>query len=278
MLRVPFCYFLRLSAFVFLGCGLLANAATGRNYILVHSTTSTVGTGLFDAVLPFFTEQTGIEVRVISAGTGQALASARNGDVDVVVVHARKYEEEFVAEGFGIERHNLMYNDFIVVGPSQDPSRVRQSQNISDVFNRIATHQSFFVSRGDNSGTHIKELSLWKNSGIVPSSLDKESWYLESGTGMGTTLNISANKHAYTLTDRGSWIRFGDKGDLEVLYEDDEALFNQYGIILVNPNLHPHINLSSAKRFLDWLLGLEGQSLINSYRLEGQQLFFGNAT
>ena len=145
------------------------------------------------------------------------------------------------------------------------------------MFNRIATHQSFFVSRGDNSGTHIKELSLWKNSGIVPSSLDKESWYLESGTGMGTTLNITANKHAYTLTDRGSWIRFGDKGDLEVLYEDDEALFNQYGIILVNPNLHPHINLSGAKRFLDWLLGLEGQSLINSYRLEGQQLFFGNA-
>ncbi|MBO67433.1 MAG: sulfate transporter [Acidiferrobacteraceae bacterium] len=269
--------FLWLSVLIFLGFGSVASSTTDRNYILVHSTTSTVGTGLFDAVLPFFTEQTGIEVRVISAGTGQALASARKGDVDVVVVHARQYEEAFVAEGFGLERHDLMYNDFIVVGPRQDPAKVRQSKDIVDVFNRIASHQSFFVSRGDNSGTHIKELSLWEDAAVVHSTRDRESWYLESGAGMGTTLNIATNKYAYTLTDRGSWIRFGDKGDLEVLYEDDEDLLNQYGIILVNPNLHPHTNFSSSKRFLDWLLGSEGQSLIDSYRLEGQQLFFSNA-
>ena len=255
----------------------LGTVTADEGQLLLQSTTSTVNSGLLDAILPRFTEQTGVEVRVVSSGTGQALRNARNGDADLVLVHAKRDEEKFVAEGYGLERFDLMYNDFVMVGPPDDPAGLQQAQSAAQAMSKIAAAGANFVSRGDESGTHRKEMHLWELTNRDLSRISQQPWYLESGTGMGATLNIAINKRAYTLTDRGTWIRFGNKSDFEILFEGGEELFNPYGLILVNPKKHPHVNVVDGQALIDWLIGEEGQQWINSYRVDGKQLFFANA-
>ena len=255
----------------------LGTVTADEGQLLLQSTTSTVNSGLLDAILPRFTEQTGVEVRVVSSGTGQALRNARNGDADLVLVHAKRDEEKFVAEGYGLERFDLMYNDFVMVGPPDDPAGLQQAQSAAQAMSKIAAAGANFVSRGDESGTHRKEMHLWELTNRDLSRISQQPWYLESGTGMGATLNIAINKHAYTLTDRGTWIRFGNKSDFEILFEGGEELLNPYGLILVNPKKHPHVNVVDGQALIDWLIGEEGQQWIDSYRVDGKQLFFANA-
>ena len=255
----------------------LGTVTADEGQLLLQSTTSTVNSGLLDAILPRFTEQTGVEVRVVSSGTGQALRNARNGDADLVLVHAKRDEEKFVAEGYGLERFDLMYNDFVMVGPPDDPAGLQQAQSAAQAMSKISAAGANFVSRGDESGTHRKEMHLWELTNRDLSRISQQPWYLESGTGMGATLNIAINKRAYTLTDRGTWIRFGNKSDFEILFEGGEELFNPYGLILVNPKKHPHVNVVDGQALIDWLIGEEGQQWINSYRVDGKQLFFANA-
>jgi len=255
----------------------LGTVTADEGQLLLQSTTSTVNSGLLDAILPRFTEQTGVEVRVVSSGTGQALRNARNGDADLVLVHAKRDEEKFVAEGYGLERFDLMYNDFVMVGPPDDPAELQQAQSAAQAMAKIAAAGANFVSRGDESGTHRKEMHLWELTNRDLSRISQQPWYLESGTGMGATLNIAINKRAYTLTDRGTWIRFGNKSDFEILFEGGEELFNPYGLILVNPKKHPHVNVVDGQALIDWLIGEEGQQWIDSYRVDGKQLFFANA-
>ncbi|HIM69436.1 MAG TPA: sulfate transporter [Gammaproteobacteria bacterium] len=255
----------------------LGTVTADEGQLLLQSTTSTVNSGLLDAILPRFTEQTGVEVRVVSSGTGQALRNARNGDADLVLVHAKRDEEKFVAEGYGLERFDLMYNDFVMVGPPDDPAGLQQAQSAAQAMSKIAAAGANFVSRGDESGTHRKEMHLWELTNRDLSRISQQPWYLESGTGMGATLNIAINKRAYTLTDRGTWIRFGNKSDFEILFEGDEELLNPYGLILVNPKKHPHVNVVDGQALIDWLIGAEGQQWINAYRVDGKQLFFANA-
>ena len=255
----------------------LGTVTADEGQLLLQSTTSTVNSGLLDAILPRFTEQTGVEVRVVSSGTGQALRNARNGDADLVLVHAKRDEEKFVAEGYGLERFDLMYNDFVMVGPPDDPAGLQQAQLAAQAMSKIAVSGDDFVSRGDESGTHRKEMHLWELTNRDLSRISQQPWYLESGTGMGATLNIAINKRAYTLTDRGTWIRFGNKSDFEILFEGGEELLNPYGLILVNPKKHPHVNVVDGQALIDWLIGEEGQQWINSYRVDGKQLFFANA-
>ena len=258
------------------GTGLGTVTAT-ENYLLLQSTTSTVNSGLLDAILPHFTKQTGVEVRVVSSGTGQALRSARNGDADLVLVHSKHDEEKFVAEEYGLERFDLMYNDFVMVGPPNDPAGVRQAQSAAQALSIIATAGVDFVSRGDESGTHKKEIHLWSLTNRDFNRISQQPWYLETGSGMGATLNIAVNKNAYTLSDRGTWILFGNKSDFQILFEGSEELFNPYGLILVNPKKYPHVNAVEGQTLIDWLIGEEGQQRINSYRINGKQLFFANA-
>ena len=255
----------------------LGTVTADEGQLLLQSTTSTVNSGLLDAILPRFTEQTGVEVRVVSSGTGQALRNARNGDADLVLVHAKRDEEKFVAEGYGLERFDLMYNDFVMVGPPDDPAELQQAQSAAQAISKIAAAGANFVSRGDESGTHRKEMHLWELTNRDLSKISQQPWYLESGTGMGATLNIAINKRAYTLTDRGTWIRFGNKSDFEILFEGGEELFNPYGLILVNPKKHPHVNVIDGQALIDWLIGEEGQQWIDSYRVDGKQLFFADA-
>ena len=255
----------------------LNTSTADEGSLLLQSTTSTVNSGLLDAILPRFTEQTGVEVRVVSSGTGQALRNAKNGDADLVLVHAKHDEEQFVAEGHGLERFDLMYNDFVIVGPPVDPAGLRQAQSATQALAKIAAVGAEFVSRGDKSGTHSKEMDLWGLADRDLNRIRNQPWYLESGSGMGATLNIAINKNAYTLTDRGTWIRFGNKSDFEILFEGGEELFNPYGLILVNPKIHPHVNVVDGQALIDWLIGEEGQQWINSYRVDGKQLFFANA-
>ena len=254
----------------------LGTVTADEGQLLLQSTTSTVNSGLLDAILPRFTEQTGVEVRVVSSGTGQALRNARNGDADLVLVHAKRDEEKFVAEGYGLERFDLMYNDFVMVGPPDDPAELQQAQSVAQAMSKIAATGANFVSRGDESGTHRKEMHLWELTNRDLSRISQQPWYLESGTGMGATLNIAINKRAYTLTDRGTWIRFGNKSDFEILFEGSEELLNPYGLILVNPKKHPHVNVVDGQALIDWLIGEEGQQWINSYRVDGKQLFYAN--
>jgi tungstate transport system substrate-binding protein len=244
--------------------------------ILLQSTTSTANSGLYDAILPAFTAKTGIRVHVVAVGTGQAIKNARNGDGDVLLVHARAAEEQFVADGFGVERFDLMYNDFVIVGPAADPAGIGGGSDATRALQAIAGSGALFASRGDNSGTHRKERALWKAAGVEP---DKASgrWYRETGSGMGATLNTAVGMGAYTLTDRGTWISFRNKADHRVLVEGDDRLFNQYGVILVNPARHPRVRQAAGQAFIDWLLGDEGQAAIAAYRVGGQQLFFPNA-
>ena len=254
----------------------LGTVTADESQLLLQSTTSTVNSGLLDAILPRFTEQTGVVVRVVSSGTGQALRNARNGDADLVLVYAKRDEEKFVAEGYGLERFDLMYNDFVMVGPPDDPAGLQQAQSAAQAMSKIAAAGANFVSRGDESGTHRKEMHLWDLANQDVKRISQQPWYLESGSGMGATLNIAINKRAYTLAARGTWIRFGNKSDFEILFESDEELFNPYGLILVNPKKHPHVNVVDGQALIDWLIGEEGQQWINSYRIDGKQLFFAN--
>lgn len=250
-------------------------AGTGR-YITVSSTTSTTDSGLFNHLLPAFRRAAGVEVRVVSQGTGQALDTGRRGDADVVFVHARALEERFVAEGFGIERKPVMYNDFVLIGPKADPAGVRGGRDIVAALQRIRERSSPFVSRGDRSGTHAAELNLWQAAGIDIAQA-RGLWYREIGQGMGAALNTSQAMGAYVLSDRATWLNFRNRGDLEIVVEGDQRLFNQYGVILVNPQRHPHVKREDGQRFIDWLVGPEGQRTINEYRINGEQLFFANA-
>ena len=253
--------------------GLLASqAASAQEFITVASTTSTEQSGLFKHLLPEAKRATGIEVRVVALGTGQALDMARRGDADVVFVHDRVAEERFLAEGFGVKRFDVMYNDFVIVGPRSDPAGIR-GKNVIRSLEKIAEKKAPFVSRADKSGTHAAELRFWKDAGIEP----RGAWYLETGSGMGATLNTAVGKQAYALTDRGTWLSFANKDGFKVLVEGDPKLFNQYGVILVIPAKHPNVKAKEGQAFIDWLTGSEGQAAIASYKIDGQQLFFPNA-
>lgn len=243
--------------------------------IVVASTTSTQDSGLFGYILPLFKAKTGIDVKVIAQGTGQALDTARRGDADVVFVHAKPQEEKFVAEGFGVKRFDVMYNDFVLVGPKGDPAGVR-AKDIATALTAIEAKGAPFVSRGDRSGTHAAELALWIMAGIDIGSA-KGAWYREIGQGMGAALNTASAMNAYVLSDRGTWISFKNRGDLDIAVEGDRRLFNQYGVMLVSPEKHPSVKKEAGQAFVDWLVSAEGQAAIANYKIEGQQLFFPNA-
>ncbi len=245
-------------------------------FIILQSTTSTQNSGLYEAILPQFTAATGIEVRVVAVGTGQALRNARNCDGDVVIVHARAAEEAFVAAGYGLERHNLMYNDFVIVGPGDDPAGVAGAGSAAEALRAIARARAPFASRGDDSGTHKKEMALWAAAGLDPLAASG-AWYRETGSGMGATLNAAVGMRAYALTDRATWISFANKDDFRILFEGDPALFNQYGIIMANPANCPDVKAEAARRFIGWMLSEAGQRAIAAYRMGGQQLFYPNA-
>jgi tungstate transport system substrate-binding protein len=245
-------------------------------FITVASTTSTENSGLFKDLLPRFTAKTGIEVRVVAVGTGQAIKLAENGDADVLFVHHQPSEEKFVADGFGVKRFQVMYNDYVIVGPKSDPAKVKGMKDAAGALTKIAGAQAPFASRGDDSGTHKQELSLWKETGVNVKQASG-GWYRETGSGMGATLNTASGMNAYALTDRSTWLQFGNKGDLEILVEGDPKLFNQYGIILVNPKKHPHVKAVEGQQFVDWVISKEGQQAIADYRIGGAQAFFPNA-
>ena len=256
--------------------GAVGPVAAGENFIVLQSTTSTRNSGLLDAILPIFEEKSGIEVRVVAVGTGQAIKNAVRGDGDVLMVHAKASEIEFVAQGWGVERFDLMYNDFVIIGPVADPVDVSGMDNVVAALLRIAASGAVFVSRGDDSGTHKAELRLWREADVNVAAASG-GWYRETGAGMGTTLNIAIEMGAYVMADRASWISFGHKVDHVVLVQGDERLFNQYGVILVNPVRHPAVKEKSGQIFVDWLIGAQGQAAIAAFRVAGQQLFFPNA-
>jgi tungstate transport system substrate-binding protein len=256
---------------------LLAGAAQAQNrFITLASTTSTENSGLFGHILPKFTAATGIAVRVVAVGTGQALRLARNGDADVLLVHHRPSEEAFVAEGYGVARHDVMANDFVLVGPGPAPAGIGGSADAAAALAAIADAAALFVSRGDDSGTHKKERELWLAAGRDPASASG-TWYREAGAGMGATLNTAAAMAAYTLADRATWTSFRNKGDLAIAVEGDPRLFNPYGVILVNPERHPHVKTTDGQAFIDWLLSVEGQAVIAAFEVDGQQMFFPQA-
>ena len=261
---------------LFLGMSAPPAAHAEDKFIIVQSTTSTQNSGLFEHILPNFTKKTGIDVRVVAVGTGQALKNAANGDGDVVLVHSKPDEEKFVAEGWGVKRRDVMYNDFVIVGPAADAAKVGGSKDAVEGLKKIAKIEAPFASRGDDSGTNKAELKLWQDAGIDPKPASGK-WYLETGSGMGATLNTAVGKHAYALTDRGTWLSFANKDDFKILVEGDPKLFNQYGVILVNPAKHPNVKAKEGQVFIDWLTGPEGQAAIASYKIDDQQLFFPNA-
>ncbi|MFP3920187.1 MAG: substrate-binding domain-containing protein [Dichotomicrobium sp.] len=269
--------FLSLAAGVALALAAVVNPAAAQDdTIIVQSTTSTEASGLYDHLLPKFEEKTGIQVNVVAVGTGQALENGRRGDGDVLIVHAKPAEEEFVAEGYGVERFDVMYNDFVIVGPVSDPAGVKGMDDAPAALTKIAKSEAPFASRGDDSGTNKKELSLWEAAGIDPTEVSG-GWYRETGSGMGATLNTGVGMDAYALTDRATWISFNNKQNHEIVVEGDDALFNQYGIIMVNPEKHPNVNVDAAQKFIDWILSEEGQNAIASFKVQGQQLFTPNA-
>lgn len=263
-------------------CAITAVTAIGRpaeaadRFITVASTTSTQDSGLFGHLLPLFTKKTGIEVRVVAQGTGQALDTGRRGDADVVFVHARAAEEKFLSEGYSKARKPVMYNDFVLIGPKADPAGIKGSTDIAAALRAIRDKAAPFVSRGDRSGTHQAELALWKKAGVDLETA-KGPWYREIGQGMGAALNIASAMGAYVLSDRGTWIHFKNRGDLDIAVAGDKRLFNQYGIMLVNPDKFPHVKVADGQAFVDWVTGPEGQAAIAAYKIDGQQLFFPNA-
>lgn len=250
-------------------------AAAQEQHIVVASTTSTEQSGLFGHLLPAFKARTGIDVRVVALGTGQALDTARRGDADVVFVHDRDAELKFLNEGFGVDRREVMYNDFVLVGPKGDPAKIGGTRDIVAALKKIADSKTPFASRGDRSGTHAAELRLWRVAGVDPDS-GKGGWYRETGSGMGPTLNTAAAMDAYALADRGTWISFRNRRDLIILVEGDQRLFNQYGVMLVNPAKHPHVKKDLGMQFVEWVTSPEGQKTIAEYKIEGEQLFFPN--
>ena len=251
-------------------------ALSEDRFIVLQSTTSTQNSGFFDHILPVFTAKTGIEVRVVAVGTGQAIRNAANGDGDVLLVHAKAAEEQFVAEGHGIARHDVMYNDFVIVGPADDPAGIAGMIDAVAALKQVAVSGALFASRGDDSGTHKAELRLWQDAGIDAAAASG-GWYRETGSGMGATLNIAGGMGAYALTDRATWISFGNKGDHRILVEGHQRLFNQYGVILVSAERHPSVKADLGQQFVNWLLSDEGQAAIAGYRVDGQQLFYPNA-
>jgi tungstate transport system substrate-binding protein len=246
-----------------------------QRFITVASTTSTEQSGLFKHLLPIFAKKTGIQVRVVALGTGQALDVARRGDADVVFVHAKNAEEKFVAEGHGVKRMPVMYNDFVLIGPKSDPARVAGGKDIVEALRRVKATDAAFVSRGDRSGTHMAELDLWK-AAQIDIAKDRGPWYRETGQGMGPTLNTASSMNAYVLADRATWLAFKNRGDLAILVEGDKRLFNQYGVILVNPDKHASVKRADAQAFIDWLISEEGQKAIAGYSIAGERLFFPN--
>lgn len=252
------------------------SAAALDDSIIVQSTTSTANSGLYDYLLPMFKNDTGIVANVVAVGTGQAIKNAKNCDGDVLLVHAKTSEEKFVSEGYGVERFDLMYNDFIIVGPPSDPAEIKGSNNILSALSKIAGSEALFASRGDDSGTHKKEQSLWASANIDPSQASGK-WYRETGSGMGATLNVAVGMDAYTMTDRATWISFKNKGNFNIAVEGDKALFNQYGVILVSKNKCPNVKADPGQQFVNWLLSAGGQSKIGAYEVDGQKLFFPNA-
>jgi len=263
-------FFLALSLFFSL------SSEAQQRFITVASTTSTEQSGLFKYLLPVFEQKTGIQVRVVALGTGQALDMARRGDADVVFVHAKPLEEKFLADGFGVKRFDVMYNDFILVGPKSDPAKVGGTKDIVAALQKVKAAQAPFASRGDKSGTHFAELELWKLAD-VDIAKDKGPWYRDTGSGMGPTLNTAAGMDAYALTDRGTWLSFKNRGDLVISVEGDQRLFNQYGVMLVNPAKYPHVKKEMGQAFVDWVISPEGQKTIADYKIGGEQLFFPNA-
>jgi tungstate transport system substrate-binding protein len=255
---------------------LIPTAPAADRFIVVSSTTSTENSGLFEHILPLFAERTGIQVRVVAVGTGQAIKNAYNGDADVLFVHHKPSEEKFVADGGGVQRFDVMYNDFVIVGPATDPARIRGQTSAASALAQISESGSAFASRGDDSGTHKKELELWGLAGIDPRSASG-SWYRETGSGMGATLNTASAMDAYALSDRGTWLSFANKGNLDILLEGDPQLFNQYGVILVNSKKHPQVKVEDGQAFIDWLISPPGQAAIGGFRINGQQAFFPNA-
>jgi tungstate transport system substrate-binding protein len=247
-----------------------------QRYITVASTTSTEQSGLFRHLLPIFEKKTGIQVRVVALGTGQALDMGRRGDADVVFVHARPLEQKFIAEGYGVRRHEVMYNDFVLIGPSSDPAKVTGGKDAVQALQKIQDAKAPFVSRGDRSGTHFAELELWKAAGI-DIARQKGAWYRETGSGMGPALNTASGMNAYILADRGTWLSFKNRGELGIAVQGDRRLFNQYGIILVNPQKHLGVKRQMGQAFIDWIISSEGQEAIADYRIGGEQLFFPNA-
>jgi tungstate transport system substrate-binding protein len=259
----------------FLLC-LAAAAQAQQKFITVASTTSTEQSGLFGYLLPIYEKETGVQVRVVAVGTGQALDIGRRGDADVVFVHAKSAEEKFLAEGQSVKRYPVMYNDFVLIGPKSDPAKIAGTKDITAAMRKIEESKAPFVSRGDRSGTHMAELALWKDSGI---DIDKSKgpWYRDTGQGMGPALNSAASMNAYILADRGTWLSFKNRGDLVILVEGDKRLFNQYGVMLVNPEKHPNVKKDLGQQFIDWLISPAGQKAIADYKINGEQLFYPNA-
>ena len=251
-------------------------ASFAQKFITIASTTSTEQSGLFKHMLPVFQKKTGIEARVVALGTGQALDMARRGDVDVVFVHAKSAEEKFIAEGYGVKRLPVMYNDFVLIGPKADPAKVAGGKDILEALRKIKGAAAAFVSRGDRSGTHMAEVALWKQSGIDIAA-EKGPWYRNTGQGMGPALNSASSMNGYVLADRGTWISFKNRGELAILVEGDKRLLNQYGVILVNPEKHRHVKKELGQAFIDWVVSPEGQHAIAGYKIGGEQLFFPNA-
>jgi tungstate transport system substrate-binding protein len=263
--------------------GIVANIVVGASAlaqdksIVVASTTSTQDSGLFSHILPIFKAKTGIDVRVVAQGTGQALDTGRRGDADVVFVHAKSAEEKFLVEGFGVRRYPVMYNDFVLIGPNTDPAGIRGSKDIVAALTKLKDKRIAFISRGDRSGTHQAELNLWKLAGIDITQ-EKSSWYKEVGQGMGAALNIASASDAYVIADRGTWLSFKNKGNLVIAVAGDKRLFNQYGVMLVNPLKHPHVKKELGQQLIDWLISPEGQMAIADYKIEGEPLFYPNAS
>lgn len=252
---------------------LVALPLKAADFITVQSTTSTRDSGLQDYLLPIYTKKTGVDVKIVAVGTGQAIKNAANGDGDVLLVHAKADEEKFVADGLGVKRYDLMYNDFIVIGPHEDSAKIKDSQDVIGAFQKIAEAKANFVTRGDDSGTHKMEKNFWKAAGISPQG----EWYRDVGAGMGQAINVAVSSNSYILSDRATWAAFGNKGNLEIVVEGDKKLFNQYGVILVNPDKFPSVKAKLGQQFIDWLLSSEGQAAINEFKVGGKQMFFANA-
>lgn len=261
-----------------LGLALLGLPATAgeAEFLTIASTTSTDHSGLYDHLLPIYERQSGVLFRVVAVGTGQAIRNAMRGDADLLIVHHQESEERFVADGYGLRRHPLMHNDFVLLGPARDPARVAAADDVFDALRRIAQSEAPFISRGDDSGTHKRELRLWKRAD-TPVREASGSWYWESGSGMGPTLNMAASRDAYTLSDRATWSAFGNRQNLIVLHENALALRNQYSVIVVNPERHTHVKQKLAQNFVDWLLSEAGQQAIADFRINGKQMFYPNA-